>query len=103
MSLKDAAVEHAHDPFIWVLVHLCKTMSRSADQIYGQRHESLLHMWRVARSTAHGLQDTQPQMQQALGTGRDASVQAGSLGVQQTICAARMATCTHFEGKAKYF
>jgi hypothetical protein len=83
--LRDVAIEYAKDPFIRLLTELCKTVSRSGDEIYGQRHESLLHMWRVARSITHDLRGHEVQMQQALGFGLNGSIQTGSLGVCQTI------------------
>ncbi|KAJ5691768.1 transcriptional regulator family: Fungal Specific TF [Penicillium macrosclerotiorum] len=85
LSLKDVAIEYAQDPFICLLVQLCKTISRSTNEIYGQRHESLLHMWRVARSIAHDLREHEAYSQKVLGFGLEASLQPGSLGVRQTI------------------
>ncbi|KAJ5152563.1 uncharacterized protein N7482_009041, partial [Penicillium canariense] len=85
LSLKDVAIEYAQDPFIRLLAELCKTISRSTNEIYGHRHESLLHMWRVARSITHDLRGQEVHMQQALGFGLNASIQTGSLGVRQTI------------------
>ncbi|KAJ5960768.1 uncharacterized protein N7479_007918 [Penicillium vulpinum] len=85
LSLKDAAIEYPQDPFIRLLIQLCKTVTRSVDEIYGQRHESLLHMWRVARSIADEIRGLEAHMQQALGFGLDASTQIGSLGVRQII------------------
>ncbi|CAG8355553.1 unnamed protein product [Penicillium salamii] len=85
LSLKDVAIEHAQDPFLRLLVELCKTITRSTEEIYGQRHESLLHMWRVARSIAHDLRGHESLLKQSLGFGLDAGIQEGSLGVQQTI------------------
>ncbi|GLI79452.1 hypothetical protein PoHVEF18_007787 [Penicillium ochrochloron] len=81
LSLRDVAIEYAKDPFIRLLTEFCKTVSRSGDEIYGQRHESLLHMWRVARSITHDLRGHEVQMQQALGFGLNGSIQTGSLGV----------------------
>ncbi|KAJ5378221.1 uncharacterized protein N7496_005630 [Penicillium cataractarum] len=85
LSIKDVATEYAKDPFIRLLAELCKTVSRSGNEIYGQRHESLLHMWKVARSITHDLRGHEVQMQQALGFGLNAGIQSGSLGVRQTI------------------
>ncbi|KAI2692599.1 transcriptional regulator family: Fungal Specific TF [Penicillium roqueforti] len=85
ISLKDVAIEYPQDPFIRLLVQLCKTITRSVTEIYGQRHESLLHMWRVARSIADDIRGHEAHLQQALGLGLDSSIQAGSLGVRQTI------------------
>ncbi|KAJ6138811.1 hypothetical protein N7471_005297 [Penicillium samsonianum] len=85
LSLKDVAIEYPQDPFIRLLVQLCKTITRSVNEIYGQRHESLLHMWRVARSIAVDIRGHEAHLQQALGLGLDDSIQAGSLGVRQII------------------
>ncbi|KAJ5087135.1 hypothetical protein N7456_010751 [Penicillium angulare] len=85
LALKDVAIEYSRDPFIRVLVHLCKTISRSTEEIYGQHHESLLHMWRVARSIHKDLRDHEFFTRQTLGFGLDSGIQTGSLGVQQTI------------------
>jgi uncharacterized protein (DUF2461 family) len=85
LSLKDVAIEQAQDPFIRLLAELCKAVSRSSNEIYGQRHESLLHMWRVARSIVRDLRGLEVHMRQALGFGLNGSIQTGSLGVQQTI------------------
>ncbi|KAJ5623922.1 hypothetical protein N7510_000231 [Penicillium lagena] len=85
MSLKDIATEYTPDPFIRLLVHLSETISKSADQIYGQRHESLLYMWKVALSIAEDLRSHERRLEQTLGFGLGAAIQTGSLGVQQTI------------------
>ncbi|KAJ5583150.1 hypothetical protein N7535_001770 [Penicillium sp. DV-2018c] len=86
LSLKDVAIEYARDPFICLLTRLCKTITRSTEEIYGQRHESLLHMWKVARSIAEDLRGLEGYMRQALGFGLDDRIQEGSLGVRQAIC-----------------
>ncbi|KAJ5885511.1 hypothetical protein N7495_010021 [Penicillium taxi] len=85
LSIKDVAIEYAENPFIRLLVTLCKTISRSTDEIYGQRHESLLHMWRAARSIVEDLRGHEAHLQETLGFGLDANTQPGSLGVKQTI------------------
>ncbi|KAF7718845.1 Fungal Zn(2)-Cys(6) binuclear cluster domain-containing protein [Penicillium ucsense] len=85
LYLKDVAIEYAQDPFVRLLTELCKTISRSGNEIYSQRHESLLHMWRVARSIIHDLRNHEVYMKQALGFDLDASIEIGSLGVRQTI------------------
>lgn len=89
LSLKDVAIENAQDPFMRSLVHLCKTISRSTDEIYGQNHESLLHMWRVARSINNDLRGHE-ELARQMGFGLDASIQTGSMGVRHTI----FTTCT---------
>ncbi|KAJ5163928.1 uncharacterized protein N7500_005758 [Penicillium coprophilum] len=85
ISLKDVAIEYPQDPFIRLLVQLCKSITRSVNEIYGQRHESLLHMWRVARSIADDIRGLETPLKQVLGHGLDDSIQAGSLGVRQII------------------
>ncbi|KAK4871059.1 hypothetical protein LT330_000296 [Penicillium expansum] len=85
LNLKDVAIEYPQDQFIRLLAQLCKTITRSVNEIYGQRHESLLHMWRVARSIANDIRGHEAHLQQALGLGLDDSIQAGSLGVRQII------------------
>lgn len=89
LSLKDVAIDVAQDPFIRLLAELCKTITRSSDEIYGQRHESLLHMWKVARTIADDLRGHEAHMRQALGIGLDSSIQTGSLWVRQTIFTSR--------------
>lgn len=85
MSLKDITTEYTQDSFIRALVCLSKTMTRSADEIYGQRHGSLLQMWKVAVSIVEDLRNQESRIQQILGLRLDASIQSGSLGVRQTI------------------
>ncbi|CAG7966597.1 unnamed protein product [Penicillium olsonii] len=85
LSLKDVAIEHAQDSFLRLLVQLCKTITRSTEEIYGQRHESLLHMWKVAKSITHELRGHETLLKQSFGFGLDSAIQEGSLGVRQTI------------------
>lgn len=85
LCLKDVAIEHPKDSFLRLLVRLCKAISRSTNEIYGEHHESLLHMWRVARSISEELHGLQAHMQHALGFGLDAEVQSESIGVKQII------------------
>ncbi|KAJ6115455.1 hypothetical protein N7486_001233 [Penicillium sp. IBT 16267x] len=84
LSLKDVAIENTQDPFIRSLVHLCKTISRSTNEIYGQNHESLLHMWRVARSINNDLRG-HDEFARQMGFGLDTTIQTGSIGMRQTI------------------
>lgn len=85
LSLRDANITYPEDPFLQVLLHLAKAISRSADEIYGQRHESLLQMWKIARSIINDLRDYDTLMQRALGIGLDKPPQPGALGVRQTM------------------
>lgn len=85
MSLKDLAIEYTQDPFIQALVHLTNAMSRSANEIYGRRHESLLQMWKVAGSIAEDLRSREARVKQSLGLGVDSGVQTGTLGARHTM------------------
>ncbi|RAL00859.1 Zn(II)2Cys6 transcription factor [Aspergillus ibericus CBS 121593] len=85
LSSKDIGVALPQNPFLQVLVHLSKVFSRSADEMYGRRHESLLQMWKIARSIADDLRCYESMMQHAVGCGLDKSTQPGSLGVRQII------------------
>ena len=60
-------------------------MARSASKIYGHRHESLLHMWKVARSIAAELALLEEQLKGSLGITLDSDIQYGALGIQQMI------------------
>jgi hypothetical protein len=100
LSLKDVVIEYAQDPFIRLLVQLCITMTRSTDEIYGQRHESLLHMWKVARSIEEDLRGHEAHLRQALGFGFDDRIQAGSLGVRQAIYITCKSRCSKFSSSA---
>ncbi|XHG06036.1 hypothetical protein AWENTII_009247 [Aspergillus wentii] len=85
LSLKDIGIACPDDPFLLALVHLSRVISRSVDEIYGQRHESLLQMWRISRSIVDDLRSFESEMQRALGFGLDKCAQPGELGVRQTI------------------
>ncbi|KAJ5151569.1 hypothetical protein N7492_009864 [Penicillium capsulatum] len=80
LSLNDVAIEYAQNPFNRLLVQLCKAISRSTNEIYRQRHNSLLHMWRVARSIASDLQSLEATAQEVLGFGLDINTRDPSLG-----------------------
>ncbi|ODM15607.1 hypothetical protein SI65_08841 [Aspergillus cristatus] len=85
LSLRDVTVRYPKDSFLLVLLHLAKAISRSADEIYGQRHESLLQMWKIAKSISNDLHGHDCLMKQALGFGLDKPPQHGVLGVRQTV------------------
>ncbi|KAH8422478.1 fungal specific transcription factor domain-containing protein [Aspergillus melleus] len=53
--------------------------------MYGQHHESLLQMWRIARSITDDLRCYDAKMRRALGFGLDKCAQQGVLGVQQAM------------------
>lgn len=90
LSPKDVTTELPQNPFVRLLIGLANTMSRSTEEIYGQSHESLLHMWHVARAIAKDVHRLESQLPQALGFSMDAEIQAGHLGVQQTMFITRM-------------
>lgn len=95
LSLRDANITYPEDPFLQVLLHLSKAISRSANEIYGQRHESLLQMWKIARSIVNDLRDYDILMHRALGFGLDKPPQPGALGVRQTMLIIRKSTEYH--------
>ncbi|PYH42846.1 Zn(II)2Cys6 transcription factor [Aspergillus saccharolyticus JOP 1030-1] len=85
LSVKDVSIALPEDAFLQVLVSLGKIVARSACEMYGRRHESLLQMWKIARSIIDELRGFDGWMKRALGFGLDKSAQPGSLGVRQTI------------------
>lgn len=88
-------VTYPKDSFLLVLLHLAKAISRSADEIYGQRHESLLQMWKIAKSISNDLHGHDCLMKQALGFGLDKPPQQGVLGVRQTVSVTRELILMH--------
>lgn len=89
LSLQDVNITCPADPFLRVLLHLGKAVTRSADEIYGQRHDSLLQMWKIARSITNDLREYDALMHQALGFGLEKPPQPGAIGVRQTILTTR--------------
>ncbi|PYI31219.1 C6 zinc finger domain protein [Aspergillus indologenus CBS 114.80] len=85
LSLKDVSIALPEDSFLQVLISLGKIVARSASEMYGRRHESLLQMWKIARSIIDELRGFDGLMRQALGFGLDKCAQPGSLGVRQII------------------
>lgn len=85
MAARDVGIGLPSNPFLCALAHLCKVMARSADEIYGRHHNSLLQMWRIAQSITDELRKYDADMRRALGIGLEKPPQAGSLGMQQTI------------------
>lgn len=85
LSLNDIGIAQPDEPFLEILIHLSKAISRSANEIYGRRHESLLEMWRTARSIMDDIQCYDARMQEGLGYGLGEPPQLGSAGVQQTM------------------
>lgn len=77
--------EYVQDSFVRLPIRLYEAISRSSNEIYAQRHESLLHMWRVARSIADDLHSLDTHMREASGVGLNGFLQTGSPGVMRTI------------------
>ncbi|KAJ5776794.1 hypothetical protein N7520_000040 [Penicillium odoratum] len=84
-DLQYIAIEYPKDPLVCVLATLCKTMSRSVNKIYGQRHPSLLHMWRVACSIFEDLRRHRADLKRTMGFEIDSAILSGARGVQQTM------------------
>lgn len=85
MLARDVGIGPPSNPFLFTLTRLCKAMSRSAEEIYGRHHNSLLQMWRIAQSITDDLRGYDADMQHALGIGLEKPPQPGSFGMQQTI------------------
>jgi hypothetical protein len=85
LSLRDVGIELPEDPFIRALSYVSKVIARLADEMFGQHHDSLLQMWRIARSITDDYRTYEAQIKQAIGIGLNACPQQGSLGVRQTI------------------
>ncbi|KAH1270760.1 hypothetical protein KXW98_004322 [Aspergillus fumigatus] len=85
LSSRDVGIAPPKDPFILILIHLTNVMARSANEIYGRPHDSLLQMWKLARSITEDLRCYDEKMKLALGFGLDKSPQPGDVGVQQAI------------------
>ena len=86
---RDVSIALPEEPFLLALVDLSKVISRSAEEMYGQHHESLLQMWRIARSITDDLRCYDAKMRRALGFGLDKCAQQGVLGVQQAMLITR--------------
>lgn len=85
MSARDVGIGPPLNPFLCVLARLSKVMTRSAEEIYGRHHNSLLQMWRIAQSITDDLRKYDADMRRALGFGLEKSPQPGSLGMQQAM------------------
>ncbi|KAE8344812.1 hypothetical protein BDV24DRAFT_160115 [Aspergillus arachidicola] len=85
LSLRDVGIELPDSPFLCTLTYVSKIIARLADEMFGHHHDSLLQMWRLARSITDDYRPYEMQMQQAIGVTLDTCPQQGSLGVQQTI------------------
>ncbi|KAE8354608.1 hypothetical protein BDV28DRAFT_146976 [Aspergillus coremiiformis] len=85
LLLRDVGIELPENPFLRALSYVSKVIARLADEMFGHHHDSLLQMWRIARSITEEFRTYESQMQQAIGVGLDTCPQQGSLGVRQTI------------------
>ncbi|KAL4932507.1 Zn(II)2Cys6 transcription factor [Aspergillus undulatus] len=85
LSRKDVGIPLPGDPFCETLIFLSDSICRSADELYGRHQESLLQMWRIAKSIWDDLRTFDARMQRALGFGLDKRPQQGAVGVQQTM------------------
>ncbi|KAL3456844.1 C6 zinc finger domain protein [Aspergillus heterothallicus] len=83
---RDIDIALPDDAFLHCLVFLSDAIARSADELYGRHHDSLLEMWRIAKSVRDDLRAFDVKMQRALGFGLDKRPQPGRVGVQQAIC-----------------
>ncbi|KAL2827685.1 C6 zinc finger domain protein [Aspergillus pseudoustus] len=83
---RDIDIALPDDAFLHCLVFLSDAISRSVDELYGRHHDSLLEMWRIAKSVRDDLRSFDYKMQRALGFGLDKRPQPGRIGVQQAIC-----------------
>ncbi|KAL1970368.1 hypothetical protein VTN77DRAFT_5528 [Rasamsonia byssochlamydoides] len=72
-------------PFLLALVQLSRIMCKSAQNIYGQRHESLLPMWKAAKEIRRALQVFSQRLCDVMNFGLESSPKAGELGVCQTV------------------
>lgn len=86
---RDVDIALPEEPYMRALVHLSKVIARSADEMYGRHHDSLLQMWRIARSITDDLRCYDARMRRALGFGLDKCAQQGALGVKQTMLITR--------------
>jgi hypothetical protein len=102
LSSRDVGIAPPKDPFILILMHLTNVMARSANEIYGRPHDSLLQMWKLARSISEDLRCYDEKMKLALGFGLDKCPQPGDVGVRQAILiTCKSLACRVMDGQAK--
>lgn len=77
-------------PMLLALVELSRIMTKSAHNIYGQRYESLLPLWKSAKGVRKDLHSFARRVHGVLNFGLDASPRPGEVGVCQTILMLRM-------------
>ncbi|KAL4912639.1 hypothetical protein BDW62DRAFT_206290 [Aspergillus aurantiobrunneus] len=97
LSRRDVGIPTPDDAFCLALVFLSDAICRSADELYGRHHDSLLQMWRIAKSIWDDLRTFDSKMQRALGFGLDKRPQPGGVGVKQTMCITREYISTALE------
>lgn len=85
------------------LVELARIMARSARTMYGQRHDSLLFMWKNAKEIRKDLQGFARRVQGVLHFGLDASPKPGEVGVCQIILLLCMSNFVIPSQKSKFF
>jgi hypothetical protein len=72
-------------PFLLALVELARIMSKAVQNMYGQRHNSLLQMWKNAREIRRDLQGFARRVGRVMNFGLESSPKSGEVGVCQTI------------------
>ncbi|EAU32707.1 conserved hypothetical protein [Aspergillus terreus NIH2624] len=82
---RDIGIEPPRDPLLRVLYDLTKMMSRSADEMFGRHHDSLLHLWKLARSITDDHRSYDSKVQETLGFGLEKGPQPGEIGVRQVM------------------
>lgn len=85
--------EPTEQPFLLALVQLSRIMCKSAQNIYGQRHESLLPMWKAAKEIRRALKVFSQRLCDVMNFWLESSPQAGELGVCQTVLLLRRLDC----------
>jgi hypothetical protein len=86
---RDIGIEPPRDPLLRVLYDLTKMMSRSADEMFGRHHDSLLHLWKLARSITDDHRSYDSKVQETLGFGIEKGPQPGEIGVRQVMLVTR--------------
>ncbi|KAL3481371.1 fungal-specific transcription factor domain-containing protein [Aspergillus californicus] len=86
LSRRDVGISLPEDSFLISLVLLSDAACRSADELYGRHHDSLLQMWKIAKGIWDDMRPFDAKMKCALGFGLDKRPQPGGAGVQQTMC-----------------
>lgn len=77
-------------PMLLALVELSRIMTKSAHNIYGQRYESLLPLWKSAKDVRKDLHSFARRVHGVLNFGLEASPRPGEVGVCQTVLMLRV-------------